>query len=79
MANECPVYLELKTSIQLGKLLGREYPQPFHFISNECYMTLKSKIKLIFDKFSCPTCRRDVHVLNLGKIDEGNTCTGNQK
>ena len=79
MANECPVCLELKTTLQLRKLHKKKYPQPFHFICNECYMTLKSKTNLIFDKFLFPICPQDVHVLNFEQINECQTCKGNKK
>ena len=48
MANECPVWLELKTTNQLGKLHAKKYPQPFLSICPGGYLTLKSKTSLVF-------------------------------
>ena len=79
MANECPVCQELKTTLQLRKLRKRKYPQPFYFICNECYMTLKSKTNLIFDKFLCQICHQDVQVLNFEQINKCLTYKGNKK
>ena len=60
------------------ELHKRKYPQPFYFICDECYMTLKSKTNLIFDKFLCQICHQDVHVLNFEEINKCLTYKGNK-
>ena len=79
MEHECPGKLELKTSLQLRKLHKTKHPQPYHFICNECYMTLKSKTKIIFNKLIGPICHQDVKILNLEQIDECQNCEDNFK